>query len=592
MLTHSANRFHGFCLNEVQKCRGYGQRKPQISCGRKRRKMRNHRGTGMMQKAILAAGVWSVSLLPGFTVLAQTVPEGTITASNVKEKNATVTAYQLVDGTYSEEGKLTGYVLTDAANMKIADMQNPTAAEVAAIADYIEANPGKVQGKKMILQDAGTGTYRLQTEPGEYLILVTGSGEVVYNPAVVSVNVTNADQMLLENGTVDYSEWFRSGDTAYLKSSTTGLKKSVLSDGKKVSGVSAAVGETLNFVIDSMTIPSYSASYPSVTYQITDHLESGCFGEIQNLKVRVNGVETAQGADTWGIQYGPKRNSFELSFSDAFIRSHGAQTVEITYQSVLTGKAGLNFAENTNTAVLRYSSNPADAKGMKELTSTTYQYTFGLGANLDAEASKEDQVETGELNKVTRADGASSYEKVSQTYSGTGATSTMRSKYALKGAQFSLYTDAAMTQKAAQAESDANGRITFTGLKEGSYYLKETQAPAGYAANEKKFHITITPEFREDGVMSRYTVTTKEIRADGSETEAGSAIYTSVPEIQKDQSVTNTVTRTETPAEILNVPLAELPSAGGAGTLGFVLAAAGMGGGMAIWKLAGRKRMH
>ncbi len=554
--------------------------------------MRNYKAKRMMQKVVLAAGVVGASLIPGFSVLAGALPEGTITASNVKEKNVTVTAYQLVDGTYSEEGKLTGYVLTDAVNMKIADVQNPTAAEIAAIADYIEANPGKVQGQRMTLQDAETGTYRLQTEPGEYLILVTGSGEVVYNPAVVSVNVTDADQMLLESGAVDYSGWFRCGNAAYLKSSTTGLKKSVLSDGKKVSGISAAVGETLNFVIDSMTIPSYSASYPSVTYQITDHLESGCFGEIQNLKVRVNGTETAQGADTWKIQYGPQKNSFELSFADAFIRSHGAQTVEITYQSVLTGKAGLNFAENTNTAVLRYSSNPADARGMKELTSTTYQYTFGLGANLDAEAAKEDQVETGELNKVTRADGSSAYEKVSRTCSGTGATSAMRSKYALKGAQFSLYTDAAMTQKAAQAESDANGHITFTGLKEGSYYLKETQAPAGYAANEKKFHITITPQFREDGVMNRYTVTTKEIGADGSETEAGSAVYTSVPTVQEDQSVTNKVTRTETPAEILNVPLAELPSAGGTGTLGFILAAAGMSGGMAIWKLAGRKRTH
>ncbi len=554
--------------------------------------MRNHKAKRMMQQIVLAAGVVGAGLIPGFSVLAGALPEGTITASNVKEKNVTVTAYQLVDGTYSEEGKLTGYVLTDAVNMKIADVQNPTAAEIAAIADYIEANPGKVQGQRMTLQDAETGTYRLQTEPGEYLILVTGSGEVVYNPAVVSVNVTDADQMLLESGAVDYSGWFRCGNAAYLKSSTTGLKKSVLSDGKKVSGTSAAVGETLNFVIDSMTIPSYSASYPSVTYQITDHLESGCFGEIQNLKVRVNGTETAQGADTWKIQYGSQKNSFELSFADAFIRSHGAQTVEITYQSVLTGKAGLNFAENTNTAVLRYSSNPADARGMRELTSTTYQYTFGLGANLDAEAAKEDQVETGELNKVTRADGSSAYEKVSRTCSGTGATSAMRSKYALKGAQFSLYTDAAMTQKAAQAESDANGHITFTGLKEGSYYLKETQAPAGYAANEKKFHITITPQFREDGVMSRYTVTTKEIGADGSETEAGSAVYTSVPTVQEDQSVTNKVTRTETPAEILNVPLAELPSAGGTGTLGFLLAAAGMSGGMVIWKLAGRKRTH
>lgn len=190
----------------------------------------------MVQRAVLAAGILGVGLIPKVSVLAAPeIPKGTITAVNVKESGVSVTAYQLVDGTYSKEGKLTGYVLTDGTNMKLADPQNPTAGEITAIADYIEANPGQVQGQIMTLQNAETGTYTLQTEPGEYLILVTGSGSVVYNPAVVSVNVTDADRMSLENGSVDYLGWFRTGDTAYLKSSTTGLKKSVLSGGRKVS---------------------------------------------------------------------------------------------------------------------------------------------------------------------------------------------------------------------------------------------------------------------------------------------------------------------------------------------------------------------
>ena len=86
--------------------------------------------------------------------------------------------------------------------------------------------------------------------------------------------------------------------------------------------------------------------------------------------------------------------------------------------------------------------------------------------------------------------------------------------------------------------------------------------------------------------MNRYTVTPREMLENGIETEAGKAVYTSVPSVQQDGSVTNKITRTETPAEILNVPLAELPSAGGAGTMGFVLAAAGLGGAMVIWKIA------
>lgn len=539
---------------------------------------------------------WMVGAACASAVLplqAAEIPKGTLTAQNVKENGVTVTAYPLVEGTYSEEGKLTGYVLCDAVNMKIADLQNPTAAEITAIANYIEANPGKVSGQKMTLKDASSGTYSLDAAPGEYLLLVSSSGaamgEVVYNPAVAAVNITDANQMLVENGSVDYLSWFRSGNTAYLKSSTTSLKKSVLSGEKKVSGISAAVGDTLSFVIDSMTIPSYSDSYERVIYQISDQLEEGCFGGVRNLKVLVNGTEVAEGADTWSIRYGSSRNSFELSFADPFLRTHGTQSVEISYQSVLTKEAGLNYAENTNTATLHYSNDPAGAGKTKELTSTTYQYTFGLGANIDAEGAREEQLETGELNKVTRADGSASYEKTSQTFSGTGASATMRSKYALKGAQFTLYSDAAMTKAVASAESDENGHISFTGLSEGNYYLKESKAPDGYAANGKKFHILIEAQYQENGAMNRYTVTTREMLENGSETEAGKAVYTSVPSVQQDGSVTNKITRTETPAEILNVPLAELPSAGGAGTMGFVLAAAGLGGVMVIWKVVEAK---
>ena len=544
-------------------------------------------GTGrMLVTAWIAGTACAAAVLPAW---AAEIPKGTIMARNVKESGVTVTAYPLVEGTYSEEGKLTGYVLCDAANMKIADLQNPTAAEVTAIANYIEANPGKVSGQKMTLKDASSGTYSLDAAPGEYLLLVSSSGaamgEVVYNPAVAAVNITDANQMLVENGSVDYLSWFRSGNTAYLKSSTTSLKKSVLSGGKKVSGISAAVGDTLSFVIDSMTIPSYSDSYERVIYQISDQLEEGCFGGVRNLKVLVNGTEVAEGADTWSIRYGSSRNSFELSFADPFLRTHGTQSVEISYQSVLTKEAGLNYAENTNTATLRYSNDPAGAGKTKELTSTTYQYTFGIGANIDAEGTREEQLETSELNKVTRADGSASYEKTSQTYSGTGASATMRSKYALKGAQFTLYSDADMTKAVASAESDGNGHISFTGLSEGGYYLKETKAPDGYAANGKKFHILIEAQYQDNGVMNRYTVTTREMLENGTETEAGKAVYTSVPSVQQDGSVTNKITRTETPAEILNVPLAELPSAGGAGTMGFVLAAAGLGGAMVIWKI-------
>lgn len=553
-----------------------------------RTRQRAGRGIGRLARkaVILTAGVQLA--LPVLTAQAAEVPKGTISVTNVTETGAAVTAYPLVTGTYSAEGKLTGYVLTDAENGKLADMQQPTAKELADIADYIEENPGAVTGTALTLADAEKGTWTLQTEPGEYLILVTGTGDTIYNPAVVSVNVTDADQMELQDGSVDFGgAFFESGSQAYLKSSRTDLRKTVLRNGEQVKGRSAAVGESMEFVIDSMNLPSYSDSYETVTFRIRDELEGGCFGAIHDLKVLVDGEEVAAGEDTWRVTYGSGKTSFMLEFADSYLRSHGTKPAAIHYKAALTGNAGMNFSENTNRAVLQYSCNPANAEEVREKTAVSYQYTFGLGANVDAEGAGGQQIETNEINKVTKADGV--YETTGTTYSGTGASSTARSRYALGGAGFTLYQDKEMTHELAKAVSDANGHLTFTGLAEGEYYLRETETPKGYASNESVYHVVISAQYRENGSLEQYTVTTGRRKADGREEEAGSFTYKAVSSVESDGSITNTVVSTGEAAEVLNVPLTLLPSAGGSGTFGFVLAAVGMSGGLLLWKLAAKR---
>ena len=59
----------------------------------------------------------------------------------------------------------------------------------------------------------------------------------------------------------------------------------------------------------------------------------------------------------------------------------------------------------------------------------------------------------------------------------------------LQNAGFRLY-DASGSQ-VAEGYTDANGKLTFTGLKLGSYTCKEFQAPAGYELDETVFPITL-----------------------------------------------------------------------------------------------------
>ena len=105
----------------------------------------------------------------------------TITVTDVADTSAglTVRAYQLVHGTY-KDGKLTGYVLCDATNAPIADMEAPTVAEITTIANNIRANTTTLQGIQMT---KGTGaqsnSYTATVEAGLYVVLASGSDVIL-----------------------------------------------------------------------------------------------------------------------------------------------------------------------------------------------------------------------------------------------------------------------------------------------------------------------------------------------------------------------------------------------------------------------------
>lgn len=66
----------------------------------------------------------------------------------------------------------------------------------------------------------------------------------------------------------------------------------------------------------------------------------------------------------------------------------------------------------------------------------------------------------------------------------------------LKGAEFALYGED--DTEIRRVTTDKAGVALFTGLKSGSYYIKETKAPEGYKLSDKKFDFTID----SNGVLS------------------------------------------------------------------------------------------
>ena len=530
----------------------------------------------------------------------------------------TVTAYQIIKGTY-KDGKLTGYELCDSVNAPIANITAPTAKEITDIANYIDGHPTALASVQMTSSQSDSSTYTATVEAGEYIILarkspnITGSPGYVYNPAIVAVNVTDAN--LVSNpsstgGTVDMTTYFQQGQTnVYMKSSEIEFfGKKVVIDANNISASNtASYGDTVNFKVYNDNIPSYSEDYARpLIYKITDdlyldHSAATPFLGVSGLTVKIgtmsNGVftgsevpqvtgEGAEAVRNYTVKYYDKNGNeiqnptaenltqavkYEIEFADALIRANGMKYLEVTYSSTLTTNAKLAISNYTSAlvsnetrATLNLSDDPADANSYNEYTNAiTSTYTFGIDSG-----NNNNDTQTYELNKVTQA--GETYTSVKNV---RNKEISKKSPYALAGATFTIYSDRAMTQDQdhiiGTATSDANGHIEFRGLGAGTYYLKETAAPSGYTLNENNYKIVISATIQPWGEFTSYNITTYLMGE--TDTQIGSATYT------KSGSY---ITPNVTPAEVVNTQLATLPTTGGVGTI-VISVIAGLG--MAIF---------
>ncbi len=587
--------------------------------------------TKLLSLAIVTAIIFAFSIVPTLASVEPTTWDAswdttggavktidTITATNISESGVTVRAYQIVKGTY-KDGKLTGYVLCDEEHAPVDNIEAPTSSEITAIANYIQGHPSALTYIVMQETSAGSGTYTADVEAGEYVILVSDSNAIVYNPAVVAVNVTNANLIAAttdtEGGSVDMESQFDAGDTAYMKSSTTGFRKQIEVDNTGNTPTYSHVDtvsfrDTVKFVLDNMTIPSYSADYGNpdpdpennvpVEYIINDdlnpdNLAATPFSGVNSLTVKVGGATVSPAADTFTVTYydeaGDPTNdttdavSYKIEFADAFLRAHGTDSVEVTYVTTVTDNAQLalsdyshDFISNNTSATLEYSNNPT-SDAVKTLSDSTKTYTFGIDSG--------NSIKTYELNKITDA----ALNQQDPTYSSvtSGDVTTMKHQNALQGATFTIYSDSTMQTPIAAAGkatappngtsiSDANGHIEFVGLKAGTYYLKETTAPNGKSLNNNNYTIVISETYNAaNTALATYTITTYLGTSATPSAQVGIATY-SVS--NGTVSLVNDNPNDFIPVEIVNTTLATLPITGGMGTI-IISVIAGLG--MAIF---------
>ena len=554
---------------------------------------------------------------------------------------ATVKAYRIVYPEYNSEG-LVKYTTID--GVTIADGTNfrPTSEEVTAIASGIIGGTITPATALTLTRDAGTGDY-VSAEgaagAGEYIVIITGTNTNVYNPALVSINYTDAnDSTSITDGEVNLGTDFAYGNVAYVKKSEPEVTKSIVANGSDVKGTTVSAegdnttaGDTITFKVTA-DIPSYKMSEVTTTethqvegqdvqeevttttgtydhpiVKVTDTLDDTFTAIIDAATTGItvkNGTTDLVKDTDYTISLSSGNKGFVITLSEAYIFAHGGDTVTITYSAKLSDvDAAQNFDENKNIVKLEYSNDPSDDDSVETKEDVTYNYTFAIDGKIGGEevttTHGDDQDESDNPGKET------SYEVVKEQATTEDVTwedyadslteladgTSKKPSNALAGAEFSLYGAYANGDVSGDAlattTSDDGGHLYFHGLNTGTYYVKETKAPAGYSLNSKIYKVVINAAVNATtGVLESYSITFYDASND---TECGSISYTNTatqitnvytldgqgqPTTTVNEhfgEVTSSINVVVTPLEILDTPLANLPSTGGMGSYLFTI---------------------
>ena len=428
----------------------------------------------MLTMIVTMTLMFCYSAIPSFAA----DPTGSIKVTNV-ETGATVTAYQLVQK--ADNG---GWETVN--GVSIADIQNPTADEITAIA----RNVGSLQGIALSASGAVTQSDGIDVtsyskdglDPGMYLVLVNKTNSAfVYNPMIVSVNY---DKL---NGEVDANSTFTVGDsTAYAKRTKPTLDKVITNSSQNENGDTMAAGDTAEFKITT-TIPAYSDAYDNnkLKFEVSDTVSEG-LDNPTDIVVKEGSKTLTEGVEYELDTSGGK--TFVVKFKKDYLLSGNAKSITITYKAKLNENATSGFDANTNTATVTYSNNPSETESKEE---KTYHYTFDIdGSVFGSQTGKE-------IIKVGRDET-------------TGDLITLESESTsttpLAGAVFGLFKKSD-NSKIGEVTTDSAGLIKFTKLDAGEYYLQELQAPTGYTTDSTKIDVVIAANLNADGTLASYTVT-------------------------------------------------------------------------------------
>ena len=476
----------------------------------------------------------------------------TITNSNATADH-TYTGYQVFAGTLStKEGKqvlsnivwgdgVDGAALLTELKTVEAYANCNSAADVAKVLEGFDDDGAEIEafadivGKHLATGTASTAsadhkTYTIDPgKPGYYLVKETGT-----NP---ETNRSSSGFMIEVVGPAE----------ANVKDNPMTPDKNILQNGTtKVKEGTANVGDDVQFVVDSIEVPS-TDGYKTFKFVMKDTLPKGLtYKSVDSVKIG-NTTLTSDKYEVKTTKDSTTGNTeLRVVFKDALnlLKDHEGEGVEVKYTATVNKDAEFGNTGNKNEVVFEFTNNPDDEHTGDDFgpdephgttpksETTTYVTKITVLKVDDKNAAIANAVFTlsGESKNVVVTtgthfvkDNAGTYYLLKDgTYTTTAPTAGTADKYQSTTDKYKLesYERTELQGKnnvdIAGTASGTDGKITYEGLKPGTYTLTETGAPEGY--NKITDPITFEIGFDTEGKEFKFEGTAPEnvtLKSDG-----------------------------------------------------------------------------
>ncbi len=517
---------------------------------------------------VLAMGITSFA---ADKVIGNSDDTAQIKVEGVDTDATSVKAYPIIKTTYGRNGDFSGYEVLYTTNPAIVATKNEdNSLEYTLSQEQIAQIRAGLHNDAIDMTNVGNGTYTADAKLGAYLVIVEGSETSTYNAMVVSTNYKN------ENGAnaIDLGK-----NTATAKKSTKPtLDKNIKNaDATTTKHNTVNIGDVINYEVSVANIPEYTGKYP--VFNVVDTLSEGLTFNGDDVTVTVNGTTLTKDVD---YKFTKEGQTITINFVDTSLTATGTteygytlnsykgQNMTIAYSATVNENAKLNEVGNQNDATLTYSKDSTVERNNGTDEKKTHSYTFDIDGSVEGTNSvipvdvKHILNKIGEEVKTIEVNG----EKVDV-------------KAALEGAEFTVYTDEACTVRYQQGgeaypvvRSTAAGQIELKGLAAGTYYIKETKAPAGYSVNATAVKVEITGlTFNENDELTGWTIKVNNQNVASfvyGTNEGGKTKFV------RSDSITNEGTEFVNGYNILNTKITALPSTGGIGTTIFTIVGCGI----------------